>query len=61
MDVIYREIPLVNNLPEESLYRLKNVEASKDKRQIFMVTHAICWNKYRIDSEAVVCTQEKSC
>jgi len=61
MDVIYREIHLVNNLPEESLYRLKNVEASENKRQIFMVTNAICWNKYCTESEVVVCTQEKSC
>jgi hypothetical protein len=30
MDVIYREIQLVNILPEESLQRLKNVEASED-------------------------------
>jgi hypothetical protein len=59
MDVIYRKIQLVNNLPEESLYRLKNIEASDDKKQIFTVTHAICWNKYGIESEVVVCTQEK--
>jgi len=61
MDVIYREIHLVNNLPEESLYTLKNVEASEDKTWIFMATHAICWNKDCIESEVVVCTQEKSC